>query len=532
MTTGRLLHPFFLLLPRFCRTRQARRARRVLLIPSIGTLESRLALSILTVPPPIVMLSATTSDSRSVTVDYRIEPAATVPESVQFGVYRSSDSRFDPSDSLVCTWTVLAQGDGPAGSGQDDSGQSATLTGTHELTIPLPGGLPPDPRKPYVLVVADPGTDSAVTNPQQTAFFRKYVIGIVTHGALINPSWKHGPPWQLQTATILKQQGYDAVIPFNWANESSKPGHAASQGPRLARQVLATASRFPATAPVDLHLIGHSEGAVVNTQAIVALDKTMTPQLAAGFIEDTLLDPHAANNNIPGQGSAAGNLLGAISKVLVTSYQARANDPPVFIPLGVDAAQVFYQHNPASRHDGIYNLWGQVPVPNLSGNPVTYYNLTAAGAIHSGNYGVSLWYRNFVAPTLGDQAPMLQALHFEAHIDQSAVLPLVNTSAFAQRRVKAWGVMRVVKGSQAEFSGTAAPGSTVRVDLGPAANPSVISAAGVTHTDASGSWTLISGPIHKGFYRAVAMAYSPALRTRPALAIVPVIPLGRFSVQP
>ncbi len=531
MMTGRLLRSLFQLLPRHRRARRSRRARRAMSVPSIGTLEPRLALSALAAPSPIVMLSAATSDSRSVTVDYRIDPAAIASQSVQFGVYRSSDSRFDPGDSLVGTWTALVQGDGPAGSQQDDSGRSATLPGMHQLTIPLPGGLPPDPRKPYVLVVADLGTTSAAMNPEQTAFFRTYVIGIVTHGALIDPSWKHGPPWQLQTATILKQQGYDAVIPFNWVSESSKPGSAASQGLRLARQVLATASRFPATAAVDLHFIGHSEGAVVNTQAIVALDRGMTPQLTAGFIEDTLLDPHAANNNVPGQASAAAGLLGALSRVLVTSYQARANDPPVFIPPGVDAAQVFYQHNPASRHGGIYNLWGQVPIPNLSGNPVAYYNLTAAGAIHSGNYGVSLWYRNFVAPTLGDQAPLLQALRLEAHIDQSAVLPLANTSAVAQRRANAWGAVRVVKGSRAEFSGTAAPGSTVRVDLGPAANPSVISGAGVTHADARGSWTVTSGRLHIGFYRAVAMAYSPALRTRPALAIVPVTPLGRFLVQ-
>ncbi len=93
--------------------------------------------------------------------------------------------------------------------------------------------------------------------------------------------------------------------------------------------------------------------------------------------------------------------------MLVTSYQARANDPPVFISAGVDAAQVFYQHSPASSHRGIYNLWGQVPVPNLSGNTVAYYNLTAAGVIHAGNCGISQWYRNFVAPTLGDQAPLI-----------------------------------------------------------------------------------------------------------------------------
>ena len=119
----------------------------------------------------------------------------------------------------------------------------------------------------------------------------------------------------------------------------------------------------------------------------------MTPQLRSGYIEDTLLDPHAANNSVPGQFSVSGGLIGAVAKGLIHRYQAQAHDPPVFIPPGVDAAQVFYQHTKASHdhgvNQGLYNLWGQVPVPNLSGNPIAYYNLTGAGATHSGNYGVA-----------------------------------------------------------------------------------------------------------------------------------------------
>ena len=165
----------------------------------------------------------------------------------------------------------------------------------------MPGGLPPDPQKPYVLVVADPSIPSALSDPTQTASFRTHVIGIVTHGGLQNTHWKFGPAWQAQTASILKSQGYDAVIAYNWVAASNHPGRAAIQGPRLASQILAVASQFPASDPVDLHFIGHSEGAVVNTQAIVQLEGMMTPQLKAGYIKDTLLDPHAANNAVPGQ---------------------------------------------------------------------------------------------------------------------------------------------------------------------------------------------------------------------------------------
>ena len=534
MRTGRLLRRLARLLPGRSAERAARRGQRFVPFAAIQPLEPRLVLSTSGAFGPVVMIAAGTGDSRSVTIDYRVDQAPDPRSPLRFGVYRSSDPRFDPGDSLLGTWTV-ATGNARQGSlALDDGGQPADALGTHRLTIPLAAGLPPYPAKPYVLVVADPGGTTVTTNSDQTASFRTYVIGVVTHGAMINPSWKHGPPWALQTATILKRQGYDAVIPFNWVTESSKAGHAARQGPRLARQVLATASRFPASGPVDLHFIGHSEGAVVNTQAIITLGKSMTPQLAAGWIEDTLLDPHAANNAVPDQASAGSGLFGTLATALVKSYQARANDPAVFIPAGVDTAQVFYQHNPASHdhgvNQGLYNLWGQVPVPNLSGHPVAYYNLSAAGATHSGNYGVSLWYRNFVAPTLGDQAPLIRSLPLEGHINQAAPATAPNLSALARRRVRAWGPVQLVAGTRAEFSGTAAPGSKVRVYLGPANHPSAIAPAGQTTADFTGEWTLTTHQLRDGRYRGIALAFLPASRTRPGLTIVPMAPLGRFTV--
>ena len=66
----------------------------------------------------------------------------------------------------------------------------------------------------------------------------------------------------------------------------------------------------------------------MNTQAIVALEKTMTPQIRSGYIEDTLLDPHAANNSVPGQYSVAGGLLGAVAKALIHRYQRRPTIRP------------------------------------------------------------------------------------------------------------------------------------------------------------------------------------------------------------
>jgi hypothetical protein len=87
-----------------------------------------------------------------------------------------------------------------------------------------------------------------------------------------------------------------------------------------------------------------------------------------------------------------------------------------------------------------------------------------------------------------------------------------------------------VQDHQVEFSGTAAPGSTDRVYVGPASKPLKIAPAGRTITDAAGAWTLTIHPLSSGHYRAVVMSFSRALRTRRGLAIIPTVPLGGFVV--
>jgi hypothetical protein len=421
----------------------------------------------------------------------------------------------------------------------DASGQPAAAPGVHQLVIPLPQGLPPDPAKPYVLVVADPS--GATTEPQQTASFRTYTIGIVTHGGIQDQSWKHGPPWELEMADLMRHEGFDAVIPYNWVLQSSTPGAAIKQSPRLARIILDTASRFPANAPVDLDVIGHSEGTVVNTYAIVKLEGSMTPELKAGYIVDTLLDPHAANNDLPGQQISFRGPLAGLARMIVTDYQSNAHDPPAFIPSVVDEARVFFQHTPSTA-GGIYNLWGQVPV-RTAGPLVHYFNLTDMGVTHSGKTGVAWWYRNFVVPTLGDGAPLVHQLELNGQIDNAqtsattSAIPEPNGRAAASEAIDArdnrvYGAAQVVQTSQPEFSGTAAPGSVVRLLVSPATKPSDGHLAGRTVADASGNWSLTtSHPLHDGQYRALVAAFSRALRTRPGLAVVPTQPLGRIVVD-
>ena len=164
-----------------------------------------------------------------------------------------------------------------------------------------------------------------------------------------------------------------------------------------------------------------------------------------------------------------------------------------------------------------------------SEGPAHYYNLTAAGATHAGNTGVSGWYANFVAPTLGGQAPLIQTLQLDAQIDH--VVATTTPSARATAHQRALGPQPVVQDHRVEFSGTAAPGSTVRLFVGPASTPSKITPAGHTTTDAAGAWTLTTHPLPSGHYRAVVMSFSRALRTRRGLAIIPTVPLGGFVVE-
>lgn len=503
-------------------------------------LEQRLAMSALGSPAPAIqMISATTTNSKSVTIDYQINqvPAPNLTKPIQFGIYRSSTGQSSASDSLVGTVTVAAPGTSTPGAiTLDQNGQSALAVGTHQVTLPLPQGLPPFPDKPYVLVVANPGSATAASFSVQSASFRVYTIGIVTHGGIQNTSWKNGPPWQMDTAYMMRREGYDSVIAYNWVAQSSTPGAAIQQSPRLAQMILNAASTFPPNAPIDLQFIGHSEGTVVNAYALMALQTRMTPQLQAGYIQDILLDPHAANNNVPGQQMSFAGALGGLGNTIVKGYQTQAKDPPAYIPSIVDSASVFFQHSQA-KPAAIYNLWGQVPVKS-DGPVVHYYNLTAMGATHSGKTGVNYWFRDFIAPTLGNQAPVIQELQLNGQIDQAQAptASSVSQDPLVQQADNAWanrvyGPAQVVQSHQPMFSGTSAPGSIIRLAISPATKPMEVKLAGLTTASNTGQWSLSTfHPLQNGQYRVLVTAFSRSFTTQPALKMVPTQPLGRMVV--
>ena len=164
-------------------------------------------------------------------------------------------------------------------------------------------------------------------------------------------------------------------------------------------------------------------------------------------------------------------------------------------------------------------------MPVKSNGPVVhYYNLTPSKVTHSGKTGIQFWYRNFIVPSLGNQAPLVQELQLNGQIDHAQVVSSTSTGmqssvsqAVAARDDRVYGPEQVVQTNQPEFSGTAAPGSVVKLSLSPMTKPWDHVTAGTTHADDTGHWSMTtSHPLHDGQYRVVVSAFSRALRTRPA----------------
>ncbi|MCA1686372.1 MAG: hypothetical protein LC745_10440, partial [Planctomycetia bacterium] len=123
-----------------------RRPRNRTLRPAIEGMEARCLMA--AAAPDIVMVSAKTVDSRSITLDYNIT-GADVEQPIHFEIDRSSQPQFGPEAKLIGGVDVVRLG--PAGGPtRDAAGQPAMAQGRHELTVPLPGGLTPDPQHPYV----------------------------------------------------------------------------------------------------------------------------------------------------------------------------------------------------------------------------------------------------------------------------------------------------------------------------------------------------------------------------------------------
>jgi hypothetical protein len=469
------------------RQRRGRASRR-----SVESLEGRQLLA--ATPGQVVMLAASTVDSKGVTVEYQVKDA-NLDGPLVFGVYRSASSTFDATAVPVGTVTIPV-------SAVDAAGGPATAVGTHSITVPLAGGLPPNPMHPYVLVQADPGTPAAAALSDTTAF-RVRTIAVIIHGGMQPKSWKlNGPPWEQKMAASLRAEGYDQVIAYNWVANSSTPGDAVREIPHVDKLIEAAAETMPG-GPIDLQIIGHSEGAVIAGQAMLKLEPN--PGIQAGFKVLTMLDPHAASNNFKGQQvSVESGLLGTIAKAEIDAYQSKAKDPAAYIPADVDLAQVYFQRTPVGAtggtNGGLYNLWGQVPVIAAAGVPVEYANLTGPGISHAGNFSVYDWYQINVVPKLGNGP---------AFVDPNAITATAAGS---------------VNGSApTSFHGTALPSTTIQIIAATGGKDAV--AVGSTTTDAQGNWSLIPPHEALGATRYFARGDFPAMPGLPHVFTSTTVPV-------
>jgi hypothetical protein len=171
---------------------------------------------------------------------------------------------------------------------------------------------------------------------------------------------------------------------------------------------------------VDVHLIGHSRGAVVVSQALLALSAAPGPrELRLGYTQVTLLDPHPARNRAPlalgilelanggGVSTVGGfsfdprNPVSVAVAVGTLRFQVAVKDPRVALPRNVDGAEMFYQRQPWFRvttpleQQLRFNLWGVRPqeVVNRSGRAIVAIDLaTVPSATGVGHTGVQFWY--------------------------------------------------------------------------------------------------------------------------------------------
>lgn len=379
----------------------------------LEALEDRIVPSAL---PDIQMTFATTTDSRTISVNYNIAGESLAGQSLSFNVYRSAAFGSLSGAQLIGTATL-------PGSDSADLG-----LGSHQgvkLSLTAPNGQPltsltPNTALPFIVVVANPGGSIAERSAaDNTASFETHTLGVISHGLALDLAalfFNTPPQWELQMAAALQQKdGYEAVIAFNWVRLSILPfpGPIQLAGSELYQQVVAEADQLAAEHPgdvVDIHFIGHSRGTVVISEVLQALVGTDDPALRGGYMQMTLIDPHPANNLFGPFSSAPGIDIADELATVVVAFQTLTKDPQVVVPPNVMQAQDFDQQTPAGQFgfssplEFLINLWGETAsaLPNQSPQPIESQSLTnvvAPGIGLIGHEESHEWYQANVVDT-------------------------------------------------------------------------------------------------------------------------------------
>jgi hypothetical protein len=360
-------------------------------------------------PSEFQLTFATTTDSRTISVNYDISGSSLAGQTVNFNIYRSAGYKSLSGAQLIGTASIP---------GSDSVDLSVGMHQGVKLSLTAPNGQPltaltPNPALPFIVVVANPGgTAPGSGGTNDIASFETHVLGVIAHGFEFDPFllWTNQVPlWEMQMAAdLLHIDGYQAVIPFNWVRLSILPfpGPIEIAGDMLYQQVVTEADQLASQHPgdvVDINFIGHSRGTVVISEVLQDLVGSNDPALRGGYMQMTLLDPHPANP-LFSQFSFIPNISVAQDfAVLVFVVELLMRDPQVVVPANVLGVQEFDQQTPAGQlgfqtlDEILLNLWGELPsaLPNQSSQSIRSQNLTnvtAPGIGLIGHEQVPDWY--------------------------------------------------------------------------------------------------------------------------------------------
>jgi hypothetical protein len=362
----------------------------------------------------VAMTFATTTDSRTLSINYTITGASLAGQDLSFNVYRSAAYQSLSGAQLIGSAVI-------PGADSTDLG-----VGAHQgvrLSLTAPNGQPltaltPNPALPFIVIVANPsGTIAESDTSNNIASFETHVLGVVAHGLEIDPLlWIQNipPAWEMQLAAVLQQQdGYEAVLPFNWVRLSILPFPLAIElaGSQLYQLVVAQADQLASQHPgdvVDINFIGHSRGTVVISEVLQQLVGSNDPALRGGYMEMTLLDPHPANLQISRFSWVSAIPDSNTLAALIAVFDILTHDPQVVVPANVQQTQLFDEQTMAGQlgfsdpTEILLNLWGQTPgaIVNHSAQAIQSRNLTnvvATGIGLIGHTEVHEWYINNVA---------------------------------------------------------------------------------------------------------------------------------------
>ncbi len=304
---------------------------------------------------------------------------------------------------------------------------------------------PSDAR--YLVLVVDPDKGLDETNELNNQVYEKlptYTVGVVTHGYQI-PLVQYASWIDDMADELLITNGYDTVETFHWEVQSSLPteGVTYAMSLNLLERVNNAVSHLRASkgivTPVDVHLIGHSRGAIV-----VGLTAQQLSNPSIGDIKVTMLDPHPARAESEGSQpmySATSDVSGWLAEKAIDYFHSKCNDPLPYISPNVKSAESYYQHTDITNVSGesvvdnTINLWGESSVTGIPSGRT--YSLTHFSKNHS---GVHEWYLENVisqpttASTLMASAAMPQSTTSD---DMDAIYPhFVDNRGVANAMVK------------------------------------------------------------------------------------------------